>query len=207
MFYRPGQDDHGLPHNPFKALVAPRPIGWISSRDAQGRFNLAPYSFFNGIADAPPMVMFCSNGRKGGRVAPTDVKDSLANIHDTGVFAANVVGAAQREAMNLSSGAYAHEDDEFALTGLTAAPCKSIDCPRVAESPATLECTLVRIVDLPGWGETENRMVIGVVTGIHIADEMLVDGKVDVTRYRPLARLGYMDYTSVTETFSMRRPG
>jgi flavin reductase (DIM6/NTAB) family NADH-FMN oxidoreductase RutF len=207
MFYRPGQDDHGLPHNPFKALVAPRPIGWISSRDKEGRFNLAPYSFFNGLGDAPPMVMFASNGRKGGRVAPNGVKDSLANIDATGVFAANVVGAEHRDAMNLSSGSYAHEDDEFALTGLTPLPCNTIDCPRVGESPATLECRLERIVDLPGWGETENRMVIGIVTGIHIAESALVNGLVDVTRYRPLARLGYMDYTSVTETFSMKRPG
>lgn len=207
MFYRPGQDDHGLPHNPFKALVAPRPIGWVSTRDAAGRNNLAPYSFFNAVADAPPMVMFCINGRKGGRVAPLEVKDSLDNIRATGEFAVNIVAEALRDGMNLSSGAYAHGDDEFAVAGLTPVPCTTIDCARVAESPAALECRLHDVVELPGWGETENRMVLGIVTGIHIDDAVLVEGKVDVTRYRPLARLGYMDYTAVTETFSLRRPG
>ena len=207
MFYRPGQDDHGLPHNPFKALVAPRPIGWISTRDAQGRNNLAPYSFFNAIADAPPMVMFCVNGRKGGRVAPEQAKDSLSNIRATGVFAVNVVSHALRDAMNLSSGSYAHGEDEFAVAGLTPVPCSTIDCARVAQAPAALECRLHQIVELPGWGETENRMVIGLVTGINIDDAMLAEGRVDVTRYHPVARLGYMDYAAVTETFSMRRPG
>jgi flavin reductase (DIM6/NTAB) family NADH-FMN oxidoreductase RutF len=207
MFYRPGQDDHGLPHNPFKALVAPRPIGWISTRDAAGRNNLAPYSFFNAVADAPPMVMFCINGRKGGRVAPLDHKDSLANVEASGVFAANIVSAALRDAMNLSSGAYAHGEDEFSMAGLTPLPCTTIDCARVAQSPATLECRLHKVIELPGWGETENRMVLGIVTGIHIDDTVIAEGRVDVTRYRPLARLGYMDYATVTDTFSLRRPG
>jgi flavin reductase (DIM6/NTAB) family NADH-FMN oxidoreductase RutF len=207
MFYRPGQDDHGLPHNPFKALVAPRPIGWIATRDAHGRNNLAPYSFFNAVADAPPMVMFCVNGRKGGRVAPLDSKDSLTNIRATGVFSVNIVGLALREAMNLSSGAYAHGEDEFAVAGLTPLPCTTVDCARVAESPAALECRLHEVVELPGWGETENRMVLGLVTGIHIDDRVIAEGRVEVTRYNPLARLGYMDYAAVTETFSLRRPG
>lgn len=207
MFYRPGQDDHGLPHNPFKALVAPRPIGWIGSRDAAGRNNLAPYSFFNAVADAPPMVMFSITGRKGGRVAPQDAKDSLENIRETGVFTVNIVSLALRDAMNLSSGAYARGEDEFAVAGLTPAPCHTIDCARVGESPAALECRLHAVVDLPGWGETENRMVLGIVTGIHIDDAVLDSGKVDVTRYRPLARLGYTDYAAVAETFGLRRPG
>jgi flavin reductase (DIM6/NTAB) family NADH-FMN oxidoreductase RutF len=205
MFYRPGRDDHGLPHNPFKALVAPRPIGWISSRDAEGRANLAPYSFFNGLGDRPPMVMFSANGRKAGEAAG-EVKDSVANARETGVFAANIVGRDMAEAMNISAGHYTIGDDEFARAGLEAAPCETIDCPRVARSPATLECRVHQIVDLPGEG-VENRLVIGVVTGIHIRDDVIRDGLVDVTRYQPLARLGYMDYAAVTETFSMRRPG
>lgn len=207
MFYRPGQDDHGLPHNPFKALVAPRPIGWISTRDAQGRHNLAPYSFFNAVADAPPMVMFCVNGRKGGRVAPQESKDSLSNIRATGVFAVNVVSHALRDAMNTSAGSYAHGEDEFAVAGLTPVPCTTIDCCRVAEAPAALECRLHQVVELPGWGETENRMVIGLVTGVHIDDAVMADGMVDLLRYRPVGRLGYMDYATISDSFSMRRPG
>lgn len=207
MFYRPGQDAHGLPHNPFKALVAPRPIGWISTRDGQGLPNLAPYSFFNALADNPPMVMFCSNGRKSAGPARGGIKDSLANVRQTEVFAANIVSDALGAAMNISSGTYPDDIDEFALAGLTATPCETIDCPRVAESPATLECRLHTIVELPGTEKVENFMVIGLVTGIHIADEALVDGFVDVTRYAPLARLGYMDYATVRETTRMDRPG
>lgn len=206
MFYRPGQDDHGLPHDPFKALVAPRPIGWIATRDGAGRNNLAPYSFFNAVASAPPMVMFAVNGRKGGRVAGDEAKDSLTNIRETGVFCVNLVSEALTDAMNISSGAYARGDDEFGLAGLTPAPCQTIDCVRVGESPASLECRLHEIIRLPSWGEAENRLVIGMVTGIHVAESVIVEGKVDVTRYGPMSRLGYMDYAVVRDTFVLNRP-
>lgn len=206
MFYRPDTESHGLPHNPFKALVAPRPIGWISTRDAKGRFNLAPYSFFNAVADRPPMVMFCSNGFKSSGPAAGAMKDSLSNVQATKVFAANIVSSALAEAMNVSAGNYVDGDDEFAIAGLTPVPCETIDCPRVAESPATLECRLHDVITLPGQGATENLMVLGLVSGVHIRDDVMKDGLVDVTRYAPLARLGYMDYASVTETFSMKRP-
>lgn len=201
MFYRPGLDPHGLPHNPFKALVAPRPIGWISTLDAAGRPNLAPYSFFNAIADDPPMVMYSSTGRKIGR---DEGKDTLANVRATGEFVANVVGHAQRDAMNASSGHYGAEEDEFAIAGLTPAPSRVVRAPRVAGAPAALECRVWRIVDLPG---PENVLVIGEVVGIHVDDSVLVGGKVDVTLYRPLARLGYRDYAAVTEVFALNRPG
>ena len=205
MFYRPA-DGHGLPHDPFKAIVTPRPIGWISTLDAQGRANLAPYSFFNGCGDAPPMVMFAQTGRKS---RPEPVKDSIANIRETGEFACNIVSQMLKEAMNLSSGAYQPEIDEFELAGLTKAPGKTISAPHVAEAPAVLECRLVKIVDdLPSWRDHAfNIMAIGEVVGVHIDDAILKDGRVDVLGYNPVARMGYMDYTTVTDIWAMQRPG
>ncbi len=200
MFYRPGLDPHGLAHNPFKALVAPRPIGWISTLDAAGRPNLAPYSFFNAVADAPPLVMYASSGQKPGG----EGKDTVANIRATGAFVANVASYDLREAMNLSSAALPAGEDEFAHAGLTPAPCRVVAPPRVAEAPAALECRLWRAIDLPG---AANVMVIGEVVGVHIDDRFIVGGVVDVTRYRPLARLGYRDYAAIAEVFAMTRPG
>ena len=205
MFYRPA-DGHGLPHDPFKAIVTPRPIGWISTVDAQGRANLAPYSFFNGCGDAPPLVMFAQTGRKS---RPEPVKDSIANIRATGEFACNIVSQALKDAMNLSSGTYQPGVDEFELAGLTRAPGRSIAAPHVAEAPAVLECRLVRIIDdLPSWREHAfNIMVIGEVVGVHVDEAILKDGRVDVRAYNPVARLGYMDYTTVTDVWEMHRPG
>ncbi len=201
MFYRPGLDPHGLAHNPFKALVAPRPIGWISTLDAGGRPNLAPYSFFNALADSPPLVMYASNGRKTGA---DEAKDTLANLRATAEFVVNVVSFALRDAMNLSSAPYPAGDDEFARAGLTPAPCRVVAPPRVAEAPAALECRLWRVVDLPGEA---NAMAIGEVVGVHIDEAALADGRVDVTRFQPLARLGYRDYAAVREVFALDRPG
>jgi flavin reductase (DIM6/NTAB) family NADH-FMN oxidoreductase RutF len=198
MFYRPA-DGHGLPHNPLTAIVSPRPIGWISTRGALGD-NLAPYSFFNAVAYTPPQVMFASTGRKPDR---GDTKDSVANIRETGVFAVNIVSFALKDAMNASSGPWPAETDEFALAGLARAECETIPCARVAAAPATLECRLEQIVTLKGRA---NFLVIGEVTGIHLRDDCLIDGRFDVTRYQPLARSGYMDYSVVREVFEMRRP-
>ncbi|MEM6944467.1 MAG: flavin reductase family protein [Pseudomonadota bacterium] len=205
MFYRPA-DGHGLPHDPFKALVVPRPIGWISSLDGEGRANLAPYSFFNGCGDAPPLVMFAQTGRKTRTEAE---KDSIANIRETREFACNIVSQALMDAMNTSSAQLGREVDEFEAAGLTKAPCAEIAAPRVAEAPASLECRLVRIVDdLPVWKEHQrNIVVIGEVVGVHIADGALRDGRVDVVSYTPIARLGYKDYAAVRETFELERPG
>ncbi|QBF32926.1 flavin reductase family protein [Thalassococcus sp. S3] len=199
MFYRP-EDGHGLPHNPFNAIVTPRPIGWISSRDAQGRDNLAPYSFFNAVAYVPPQVMFASTGAKPDQ---DNTKDSVANIAETGVFCVNIVEYALRDAMNASSETLAKEVDEFTHAGLEAAECDTIPCARVAAAPAALECRLTRIVTLPG---ASNTVVFGEVTGVHIRDDVLNDGRVDVTRYEPLSRLGYRDYTRVREVFELMRP-
>lgn len=200
MFYRPGIDAHGLPHNPFKALVSPRPIGWISTLDAEGRANLAPYSFFNAVADAPPMVIYSNNGRKTGT---GEGKDTLANVRSTGEFVANIVAFDMRDAMNASSGSWAAEEDEFARAAIAKAPCEIVAPPRVAGAPASLECRLWRIVELPG---EDNHLVIGEVVGIHVDDSVIRDGKVDVTIYRPLARLGYRDYCAVTDVFPLSRP-
>ncbi len=199
MFYRP-EDGHGLPHNPFNAIITPRPIGWISTRDSDGINNLAPYSFFNGVAYTPPQVMFASTSAKPDQV---DGKDSLANIRDTGVFCVNIVEFAARDAMNATSAALPKETDEFEHAGLSAAECTTINCGRVEGAPAALECKLTRIVDLPG---ADNRVVFGEVCGVHLRDDCLRDGKFDVTTFQPLARLGYRDYSVVTELFSLNRP-
>ena len=200
MFYRPGVDGHGLPHDPFKALIAPRPIGWISTVDPEGRANLAPYSFFNGVSEKPPMVMYANTGVKPG---VAERKDTLANIRATGEFVVNIVPLALRDAMNTSSGIYPPDEDEFELAGLGKAPCRVIAAPRVAEAPAALECRLWKVIDLPGPSDA---MVIGEVVGIHIDEKILRDGLVDVTIYQPLSRLGYFYYAAVSEVFPMRRP-
>ncbi len=199
MFYRP-EDGHGLPHNPFTAIVTPRPIGWISTRGKDGRNNLAPYSFFNGVAYAPPQVMFASTANKKDRHYG---KDSVANIDETGVFCVNIVEYAMREAMNQTSGSYGADVEEFELAGLEKTECTTIACSRVAAGPAALECRLSRMVKLKGEA---NVMVIGEVTGIYLRDDCLVDGRYDVTTYRPLSRLGYRDYSVVDNIFSLARP-
>jgi flavin reductase (DIM6/NTAB) family NADH-FMN oxidoreductase RutF len=199
MFYKP-QDGHGLPHNPFNAIVTPRPIGWISSRDTDGNDNLAPYSFFNAVAYVPPQVMFSSTGQKPDREG---TKDSVSNIRDTGVFCVNIVEYAMRDAMNASSATVNKNIDEFARAKLEKNPCETIDCARVSGTPAALECKLTQILQLPG---AANFAVFGEVTGIHMRDNCLIDGLFDITRFHPLARLGYRDYTRVTDIFSLSRP-
>ncbi|MFW5679071.1 MAG: flavin reductase family protein [Pseudomonadota bacterium] len=203
MFYRT-DEPHGLPYNPFNALVVPRPIGWVSTVDREGRANLAPYSFFNAVAYTPPQVVFSGTGAHsaGG------LKDSIQNVIDTGQFVCNLVTVELGRAMNLSSASAPRETDEFEVAGLTKAPGVLVDVPRVQESPAHLECTLVQVVELETVDpdQAPNRLVIGKVVGIHIAEEMLTDGRVDMAKLRPLARLGYMDYAPLGEVFEMMRP-
>ncbi|MCF6234378.1 MAG: flavin reductase family protein [Rhodobacteraceae bacterium] len=199
MFYRP-EDGHGLPHNPFNALITPRPIGWISSRSGDGVDNLAPYSFFNGIAYDPPQVMFSSTGFKPDQ---GDTKDSLTNIRETGAFCVNIVEYGARDAMNASSETLSKEADEFAHAGVTPVECATINCARVGDAPAALECVLNQIIELPG---VNNYIVLGQVTGIHIRDNCLKDGRFDVTTFQPLARLGYRDYSRVADLFELARP-
>lgn len=197
MFYRTAEG-HPLAHNPFNAIVAPRPIGWISTRGTQGD-NLAPYSFFNAVAYTPPQLVFASTGVKPDRAG---TKDSVAQIREAGVFCANLVTFALKDQMNASCANFPAGTDEFAECGIEKAECETIDCPRVAAAPASLECRLVQVIELLGEG---NFLVHGEVTGIHIAEDCVKDGL-----YSPadrLVRLGNRgDYAAVTETFEMLRP-
>ena len=204
MFYHP-KDGHGLPHDPFKAIVAPRPIGWVSTLDAQGRANLAPYSFFNGCGDRPPMVMFAQTGAKNPESL---VKDTVDNARETGEFACNVVSQALKDAMNTTTAPYDAGVDEFEKAGLTKGEGRAIKVPHVAEAPAVLECRTHQVIELPAWQQGwVNIVVIGEVVGVHIREEHLKDGLLDVLSYNPVARMGYMDYTTVEDRWSMQRPG
>lgn len=200
MFYRP-ENGHGLPHNPFNAIVSPRPIGWISTRGSDGAENLAPYSFFNAVAYEPPQVMFSSTSAKADR---GDTKDSVANIRETGVFCVNIVEFGARDAMNETSGPWPKGEDEFSKAGVERADCAEIACSRVASAPANLECRVSQIVKLDG---AHNFAVFGEVVGVHIREDCLVDGIFDVTRFNPLARMGYRDYAVIREVFALNRPG
>lgn len=181
--------NHGMAHNPFKALVAPRPIGWISSISKDGVLNLAPYSFFNAVCDAPPTVMFSSAGRK----------DSLNNIEETGEFTCSMATEALVDAMNLSSAPVAANVDEFKLAKLETAPSLLVKPPRVAASPSALECRLWKTLALPRTddSQTEHVLVFGHVVAIYIDDAYVRNGIVDTGAMRPLARMGYMDYSVV----------
>lgn len=197
-FYEPAKG-HGLAHDPFKAIVAPRPIGWISSIDAEGRVNLAPYSFFNAVCDTPPMVMFSSSGWK----------DSVSNIEATGEFVCNLVTRALAAKMNLTSAMLAHGVNEFEFAGLEAARSCLVRPPRVAEAPAALECKLVEIVRLRALDgrELDQYVTIGQVVGVHIETAYLKDGLFDLLATHPVQRAGYAaDYTEATKGFEMKRP-
>ena len=199
MFYNTDENNHGLKHNPFKALVAPRPIGWISTISGEGAINLAPYSFFNGVSDVPPFVMFSSAGHK----------DSLRNIEETDEFVCSLATYALKDQMNMTSADVGPEIDEMELAGLTPAPSTLVKPPRVAESPVALECTHYKTIPLPKSDKTAHEgynVVIGRVVGIHLDESVITDGLVDMTKLRPIARLGYMDYTVVDSVFSMGRP-
>lgn len=202
MFYKPSEP-HGLRHGPLKALISPRPIGWVSSLAKDGTVNLAPFSFFNAMAENPPIVAMGINGThsEGG------AKDSLKNIETTGEFVCNMVTYELREGMNATSEMAARSIDEFELAGLTPEPSKLVKPPRVRESLAHLECVYWKTIELPSNNpKVKNSMLMGEVVGIHINDEIIVDGMIDMTKYRPLARLGYMDYCYVENVFSMERP-
>ncbi|MBX6368838.1 MAG: flavin reductase family protein [Rhodospirillales bacterium] len=202
MFYDCAKNDHGLKHDPFKACIVPRPIGWISTISKDGVVNLAPFSFFNAVSESPPMVMFATNGshRHGG------LKDSLQNAIDTREFVVNLATWDLREAMNATSAGVESTVDEAAVAGLAMAPSRLVKPPRVAASPVHLECALHDVVELPPARYGPNHLVIGRVLGVHIEDGVLVEGRLDLSRVRPIARLGYHDYTVVGEIFTMMRP-
>ncbi|HYI88878.1 MAG TPA: flavin reductase family protein [Beijerinckiaceae bacterium] len=200
MFYEVAKRDHGLPHDPFKALVAPRPIGWISTASAKGEINLSPYSFFNAVSDQPPMVAFASQGRK----------DALTFIEETGEFVCNLATFELRDAVNETSAPLARGESEMTLAGLTPAPSRLVKPPRVAEAPAALECRHLQTVPLTPLSGAEARyfLVVGEVVAIHIDERFIVDGLVDTAAMRPITRAGYRDYFVATPDtrFAMTRP-
>ena len=202
MFYETSTNDHGLPHDPLKSCIVPRPIGWVSTIDSDGVVNLAPYSFFNGVASNPPMVMFASNGRQ-----PHGAKDTVTNCEETGEFVVNLATWKLREQMNKTSAPVPRMINEAELAGLAVTPSRLVKPPRVRDTPIHMECRHFQTVDLPSDRKDQrNAMVIGHVIGIHIDDSILVDGKVDLSRCRPISRLGYMEYARVDYIFTMDRP-
>lgn len=199
MFYQAGHHKAaGLPHDPLKAIVAPRPIGWLSTLDAEGRVNLAPYSFFNMVQTSPPIVVFGSDG----------LKHSAGNAIATGEFVMNLVTRPLFEAMNTTADSFAAGENEFLKAGLEMAPSRLVKPPRVAASPASLECRVLHHMELRdiegratgGW------MVTGQVVGVHIAEWALTDGRFDMVKARTVARCGYRDYTEVAALFAALRP-
>ena len=204
MFYQPGKTNHGLPHDPFKSCVIPRPIGWISSLAPDGVANLAPFSQFQNLTFDPPYVMFAANQKVAGTR-----KDSAYNAEQTGEFVWNMATYDLREAVNISGMEVPADADEFDLAGVTKAPSHLIKPPRVAESPIHFECSYHSTLRLPGnKGLGSVDIVIGKVLAIHISDDVLTaDGLIDVIKIRPIARLGYYDYTSIESVFRMEIPG
>lgn len=204
MFYETEKNDHGLAYNPFKSLVIPRPIGWLSTLSPEGVVNLAPYSQWMMLNFDPPYVMISA----GAHPDSNRLKDTVRNIEQTGEFVFNMATYDLREAVNITSQFVGPEIDEMALAGLTPEPSRLVRPPRVAESPVHFECRWYTTLTLPGFDPSNNNNVaIGQVIAVHIRDEFLTgDGRVDVLKIRPLARLGYFDYTSVESRFEMRPP-
>ncbi len=197
-FYDP-MTGHGLPHDPFKAIVAPRVIGWISTRAADGRLNLAPYSFFGAFATFPPIIGFCSEG----------YKDSIRNLEETREFVWNLTSKPLAEQMNQSSAPVPREVNEFELAGLTAVAGRNVSVPHVGESPAALECKLLQVVRLQTLDGTpmDNYLALGQVVGVHIRKAFLKDGRFDTHAAQPVMRAGYRgDYAEIGAMFEMIRP-
>ncbi|KQQ37063.1 flavin reductase [Rhizobium sp. Leaf306] len=199
MFYRTDTNAHGMRHDPFKAIVAPRPIGWIGTKGRDGSLNLSPYSFFNIVSDNPKIVMFSSSGRK----------HSLKNASDTGFFTASMASRHVSEQVNASSAPVDYGVNEFDLAGLTARMGEVVDAPYVAEAYTALECRLTEVIqpkDLKGE-LTDAYMVFGEVVGIHISEDIIRDGRIDMQLARPVGRMGYRDYSDAGEgVFELIRP-
>jgi flavin reductase (DIM6/NTAB) family NADH-FMN oxidoreductase RutF len=198
MFYEPDKKNHGLPRDPFTAIVSPRPIGWITSMSAKGEVNLAPYSFFNGVTDKPPIVMFSSEG----------AKDSVAFAEETKEFVCSLATFDLRDQMNGTSAPLPRGECEMKATGLEAAPSRLVKPPRVAASPCALECKwlqTVRLTDIEGQ-PLERYVVFGQAIGVYINDEFIKNGRLDTAAMKPIARCGYDEYAVVENVFKMTRP-
>ena len=199
MFYEPHERDKALlPHDPLKAMIAPRPIGWVSTMSSSGAVNLAPYSFFNAFSSSPMILGFSSDGRK----------DSLSFAEDTGEFVWNMPTYALRDRMNATSQSLPRGVSEFEHAGLTAAASRIVKPPRVAESPCALECRVVDIVSLKDVDRKPvgSFLVLGQVVGVHIDEAFIRDGRLDTAALQPIARCGYADYAVVDELFVLTRP-
>jgi flavin reductase (DIM6/NTAB) family NADH-FMN oxidoreductase RutF len=198
MFYEPGKSDHGLPYNPFKAIVAPRPVGWLTSMNAKGEVNLAPYSFFNAVSDVPPIVMFSSDG----------YKDSLSFIAETKEFVCNLAVLDLLDAVVTTGVSYPRGINEMIEAGLEPVPSRLVKPPRVKASPCALECKLLQIVemrDLDG-NPAERHVAFGQVIGIHIDDRFIRNGRLDTAAMQPIARCGYADYAVVDKVIPVKKP-
>ena len=198
MFYEPPKRNHGLPFDPLKAIIAPRPIGWITSMSAKGEINLAPYSFFNAFSTRPPIVGFSSEG----------LKDSVAFVEESGEFVCNLATWDLREAMNETSATLPRGVNEMEAAGLAPAPSRVVKPPRVAATACALECKWLQTVKLTDLDrkETDRHLVLGIVVGVHIDDRFIKDGMVDTAAMKPIARCGYSDYAVVDSVFSIVRP-
>ena len=200
MFYEPKK---GVPFDidPFKSLIFPRPIGWISSVNKKGIANLAPYSYFNAVTDEPPQIMFCSNGSS----SHGKYKDSLSNILSTKEFVVNFVTSDFRNQMNISSKDFKPNEDEFILSNLKKKKSKLVNAPSVKDSPVNLECKLVKTIKLKSNSKKISTMIIGEVIGIFINDKFIKNNRVDSVSMRYIARMGYSEYTTVTSKFNLKR--
>ena len=200
MFYEPKK---GVPFkiDPFKSLIFPRPIGWISSVNKNGVANLAPYSYFNAVTDEPPQIMFCSNGSS----AHGKYKDSLSNILHTKEFVVNFVTTVTRNQMNISSRDFKPDEDEFLLSNLKKKKSKLVKAPSVKDSPVNLECKLVKIIKLQSNSDKTSTMVVGEVIGVYIKNKFIKNNRVDSVSMKYIARMGYSEYTTISSKFNLKR--
>ena len=204
MFYETKTNNHGLKHNPFKSCIIPRPIAWITTISNDGIDNCAPYSFFNGVSSDPPMVMFANNGSAIDGSGP---RDTFSNIKENQEFVINISTFNTKDKMNKTSARLCRNVSEIEFASLETLDSRLVKPKRLKESPINMECTLYKIIDLPGITEDNyNGILIGKVIGIHINDEYIKEGKVDVKKIKPLARLGYFDYSVIDDFFSIKRP-
>ena len=201
MFYEP-KNGHPFKIDPYKALVFPRPIGWISSLSKKGIPNLAPYSYFNAVADEPPQVMFCSNGDS----AYGGYKDSLTNILSTKEFVVNFATANTRNEMNISSSNYEPNEDEFVVAKIKKRTSKLVKPPSVNDSPVNLECKLLKTLKLKTNTKKISTMVIGEIIGIYINNKFIKKGRIDSVSMRYISRMGYSEYSTISSKFNLKRP-
>ena len=204
MFYETKTNNHGLKYNPFKSCIIPRPIAWITTISNDGIDNCAPYSFFNGVSSDPPMIMFANNGSAIDGSGP---RDTFSNIKENQEFVINISTFNTKDKMNKTSARLCRNVSEIEFASLETLDSRLVKPKRLKESPINMECTLYKIIDLPGITEDNyNGILIGKVIGIHINDEYIKEGKVDVKKIKPLARLGYFDYSVIDDFFSIKRP-